>query len=307
MEWLKQHSSIAWAFIVVLAIVGAMVLVSDKFATDTITTDSTWGSGAFVPSYTSFSTKDAPGLERRVTEEELFTLLANSEERTYVTLDRATTTYETLNPKVEDGVYQYTPSEIDQLISSINTSAYIQPANPEEEITLEDVYGYLPSGLVALSNTDTRAMNETQSALYDYANEAGSYIESHFESWGNRQAAIMRRFIEDPTDDVKRQEALEFAEALITLGEDLSEIERVPTMIQKDHAALSEAYIRVGRVTETVINAEGEQAFLNAINASNNSADALAKVYIAIVDILTVNGVKFNSTDPGRVFSFSSL
>lgn len=287
--------------------VGGVVFVSTRLTTQSQGSSTTWGVTEFIPTPATFSTKDAPPLEKRITESELFTLLSRSEERTYVTLTPKTNTYEILAPI--DGVYAYeNPSDVAALIDSIEPSAYIQTPNTDgSEITLDDIYGYLPQGLVSPPTDRTPRMTETQSALYDYANTVGSYIESYFDTWGTQQTTVMRQYFEDRTSAVKKATAYELADALENLSNDLSEVEQIPPALQKEHERLVSGYQALSNATRVIIDAEGDDAFLNAINASNAHADSFAKNYIAIVDILSTHTVTFTNTDPGRVFSFNAL
>jgi len=122
-------------------------------------------------------------------------------------------------------VYVYNSNDdVQALIDSIEPTAYIQPSEEDaDELSLSDIYSFLPSGLISTTTSTTR-MTGTQSRLFDYANSTGSYIETYFETWGTRQASILRRYIEDPTDEYKKAEAHDLADALIQLSKDLSEI-----------------------------------------------------------------------------------
>lgn len=304
---MMSRSLLAGVLALITLSVGGVIFVSTRLATENQGSNTTWGVTEFTPTTATFSTKDAPPLEKRITESELFTLLSRSEERTYVTLTPKATTYEVLAPI--DGVYAYeNPSDIAALIDSIEPSAYIQtPHIDGSEITLDDIYGYLPQGLVSPPTDRTPRMTETQSALYDYANTVGSYIESYFDTWGTQQTTVMRQYFEDRTSSVKRATAYELADALEKLSKDLGEVEQVPTALQKEHQRLVSGYQALGEATRIIIDAEGDNAFLDAINASNAHADTFAKNYIAIVDILSTNNVTFTNTDPGRVFSFNAL
>lgn len=311
-NFFQKHTVVFSALAVGLVLVGGATLVANKFATQGSGYGELLGEGdpnTFNPE-TSFSTRQSPQLERRITEEELFSQLANGPERTYATLTPSEKSYFSLGSTTVDGKITYEPSEIDQLLQSVNATAYFSTPieTDDEDLTLSDVYNFLPSGLIS-TTTPTQRMTRVQADLFDYANNAGSYMESYFDTWGTRQAGILRRYLEDPTDDFKKAEAEELADALYQLGIDLQNIgsDAVPELLTKQHASLVAGYRAMGARTKGVIEAKGDKELLAAINSSNAVADEFAKTYIEIVDIMKAQGVTFSSTDPGRVFAFSSF
>ncbi len=164
-------------------------------------------------------------------------------------------------------------------------------------------YSFIPRGLIATSTAGVSRTPEQQ-ALFNYGNDAASYVQTYEDS--NRNAPVaLRDQAEDRQNPQKRQAVKLVAMGLRTVGESLLGMEEVPTSVAATHTALAESYLAVGRALEKVPDASGDEAFLAAITSYNAEADDLVGHFNDLATTLSLAGVKFSTGDPGSIFTFS--
>ncbi len=187
-------------------------------------------------------------------------------------------------------------------------SALTQPAGPKATPTssgdMGAIYSLIPSGLIA-TTTPEPVRTEAQQRLFNYGNDAASYIQTYEDS--NRNASVaLRDQAEDRQDPQKKQAVKLVAAGLRTAGESLLGMEELPPLVVGTHKALAESYIEVSRELTKVPDANGDEAFIAAINAYNAAADTLVQNYVSLATAFSLAGVTFSPQDPGSIFTFSA-
>jgi hypothetical protein len=187
-------------------------------------------------------------------------------------------------------------------------SALTQPAGPKGSAATDSgdmsaIYSLIPSGLIATTTEPVRT--EAQQKLFNYGNDAASYIQTYEDS--NRNASVaLRDQAEDRQNPQKKQAVKLVAAGLRTAGESLLGMEELPPLVAGTHKALAESYIEVSRELAKVPDANGDEAFIAAINTYNAAADTLVKNYVSLATAFSLAGVKFSPQDPGSIFTFSA-
>lgn len=188
-------------------------------------------------------------------------------------------------------------------------AALTQPAGPKGVAATSSsdtslAYSLIPRGLIA-TTTPEPVRTEVQQKLFNYGNDAASYIQTYEDS--NRNASVaLRDQAEDRQNPQKIQAVKLVAAGLRTAGESLLGMEELPSLVTSSHKALAESYIEVGRQLSKVPDANGDEAFIAAINAYNAAADTLVKNYVSLATAFSLAGVTFSPQDPGSIFTFSS-
>ncbi len=205
------------------------------------------------------------------------------------------------NPDAEIPAQQHDAS-FDSLLDSLTQKPGQKPA----ATTSADVsyaYSFIPQGLIAATTTAVVRTKEQQ-VLYTYGNDAASYIQTYEDSNRNAPTALKDQ-AEDRQNPQKIQAVKLVAAGLRTAGESLLGMEDLPAEVASVHKALAESYIEVGRKLSQVPDANGDDAFIAAVNAYNSAADTLVGNYVALASVFSLNGVKFSPEDPGSIFTFS--
>lgn len=315
MEWIKSHSTIFYALAVALVVITGAVLVSDKFSTTTVGGDSvSWGMDTqrFLPQNAIVSERSGDGVSAAFNEDTFFQHLANTkdDEASYRSLKELGATLEKTPPTITaSGTYQFDDTALLGFLGSIDTqAAFAITKEDEDDMELADVYSFIPSNASTPNPPAERARrNSTQLDLFDYGNNAGIYILSQVEQWGAKQNNIIKRFLEDPSDNYKIQDMNDLAYSFIKLGVDLEEMTSVPEAVKTAHLRLAQRYKEIGEHTRAVAQAKTEDELITAMLTSNEASNAFVKDYVTLADIFLVYEVSFSNTDYGRVFSFKPL
>jgi hypothetical protein len=173
------------------------------------------------------------------------------------------------------------------------------------DTSLQSAYAFIPTGLVS-TTTRVHKRTKVQQELYDYGNEAGSYLQS-LEEAHRDQAQVLKNWLEDRKDAAKTASVVELGRALWETGRSLSGIESVPENAKAPHDALAKSYMDIGANLALVPKTESDADLLKAIEVYNASADTYAKNYVALVNIFGAYGVAFSSDDSGSVFTFTPV
>lgn len=308
MEWLRTHPITATLLgTLALAVIGG-VFVANRLAVDPGASYGSWnlsGAGKFNPSVGGtmvFGT--AP---EQYSEDDLRSLLETTQGPTYASLvPQNTETTGSANglSLQDDGTYII--DDLEALFSRLApTAQIIKPANTDEEQTLSDVYAYVPSGIAGTSSPQ-KVKTRAQTDLYNYGNDAGSYIETYYENWGQDQAQILKRFFEDRTSPKKREEAQKIASALVQTGKQLQAVTSIPQTMANAHASLAQNYIDVGTALTPVLTAQDDADVIATIGTYNQTAELFAKSFIQVANIFRAYEVTFADTEPGHVFVFKN-
>lgn len=312
MDFMRAHSTFLFGvFCFVLFSLGAFLVYNKLGVRVSPQQQSGWMQNAptFNPERTLVSEVLRGSGTTSISEEDLFTHLARADAKKYSVLTPQEKEYNILTPNAQSGTYEYkTPAEIEALLKTISPTASLGKAVVEEDIEydLEDIYAFMPQGLI---NPSAPAKERTtlQRELRTYGNTIGASVESHYDNWGARQANVLRRAIEDPTNELKFAEGEELAQSYIDLAKEIEEVTPVPKIVEKTHIKLIAGYKKIGEKTFAVVRAKGGDSLLNAISASNAASDEFARTYIQLVEAFVMNGVIFTSMESGRMFSFSAL
>lgn len=294
--------------VALLVIIGGIV-VMNRLAVNPGTSQGSWNitsAGQFNPTVGGdviFGTSPD-----QYSEDELRALLETTQGPTYASLipqnTKKTAGVSSGLSLQDDGTYIV--DDLEALFSRLApTTQIVKPANPDEEQTLADVYSFIPSGIIGTSSAQ-KTRTRAQSDLYNYGNDAGSYIESYYENWGRGQAQTLKRFFEDRTSVKKRDDAKEIAEALIQTGKQLQAVTFVPQTIESAHTSLAQKYVAVGNALLPVLEAQSDADVIASIGAYNQEAELFAKAFIQVANIFRTYEVTFVDTEPGHVFVFKN-
>lgn len=172
----------------------------------------------------------------------------------------------------------------------------------EMSADLSASYSFIPRGLISTSTGKQRS--KEQQALYDYGNEAGSFIETYQDTHWNAPQ-IMKAQFEDRQDAGKAQALRDIGAALSAVGRSLGRIESVPGTVASANTLLAKSYEDAGAKLALVPDAARDEDLVKAIQAYNAAADNLTKHYVSLALLLSLSGVAFEQQDPGSVFTFT--
>lgn len=166
-------------------------------------------------------------------------------------------------------------------------------------------YSFIPQGLISTSSP-TKKRTKDQQQLYDYGNEAGSYIQS-LEEAHRDQGQVLKNWLEDRSDSAKAAAVVQLARALWETGQSLSRMESIPTSVQATHTALAKGYMDIGANLGLVAKTQNDEDLLKSIGVYNASADTFTTTYVALATLFTAHAVTFSADDPGTVFTFTPV
>lgn len=175
----------------------------------------------------------------------------------------------------------------------------------DAETSVEAAFSFIPSGFIS-TTTPVKKRSKAQQELYEYGNEAGSYIQS-FEDSHRDQSQVLKHWLEDRHDETKRAAVVQLSRALWETGRSLLLLQPVPETASALNKALAESYMEIGANLALVPKAESDTDFLAAINVYNASADTFGKQYVALVNLFGAYGVSFTADDPGSAFTFKPI
>lgn len=195
-------------------------------------------------------------------------------------------------------------NDLASLLTLLSASSHLVVGSAPSTTTASIAYQYIPSGLIA-TTTFSQKRTPTQQVLYEYGNEIGSYIQSYEARAGNIPQ-ILKDQIEDRGNPQKGKAVKDIGAALIYIGTQMKAMEQVPAGTEGLHTALAASYQEIGSKLQAIPDAQGDQAFIAAIQSYNTAADTFAKNFVALADFFGLSQVKFSSVDPGNVFTFSA-
>lgn len=182
------------------------------------------------------------------------------------------------------------------------------PAKPSGSNTtggasVDSSYEFIPQGLMSTSSSE-RPRTAMQQSLYEYGNNAGSYIQTYEDAHQNTAPVLKDQSI-DRQNAQKGQAVKDIGQALKEVGVSLEHMDGVPESAQALNQGLARAYIDIGEKLSAIPDAIGDDGFIQAIKTYNASVDVFTKRFVALAQFLSLSGVTFSSIDPGSVFTFS--
>lgn len=313
MDWMKAHLTLVYGIGLGLLVLSGAVLVSNKFATygggDSYTWGTYNGAGRFVPTeqFIGSSRNDAP-LEVPITIEELSRTLQTNPDRVYASLGPGGTAPASNNffgTTTAEGVIELGADAVDALLKSIKPTAYTGNLTADEG-TLDEIYHFIPKNIGSVGVSEQSKMTKAQQELYNYGNEAGSFIELYSSIWAPVQAGIHRSYVEDRGNPEKATALKKLGNGLYEVGLGLGGMEIIPSAMTKQHRDLVAAYKTAGEKTEAIAFAITDDDLYVALVDYNRSADEFLRSYLAITTVFTLNSVTFKETDPGSVFVYNA-
>ena len=184
-------------------------------------------------------------------------------------------------------------------------------------------FSFTPRGLISTSIT-TKTRTSEEKVLFDYGNELGSYIgafddahqnttsmfQDFFSARGAMPAGEVKKGSEPkpvppPSDGGKSamEGILATAKDYSRLGDTISNMSSVPKEAQALSLALAQGYSEIGAGLGAIVSPSSDLG--KAVVAYNESADKFIKNFVALADFFGARGIKFSSSDPGNVFSFT--
>jgi len=291
MHWLLTHpyaSSIAG--VVFVLVIGFLVFTA-RSDVEPVSVAQTWGSiGADLTSPIGI----APVINTRQDQENLYSQVKGG----------APFQYTPLPPHmIETGAEAADEFDFDAFITSLTRPSGTKGSNPSDT-ALTDAYAFIPGGLISTS-TPTKERTALQSAIYEYGNEAGGYIQSYDALYPNASQILKDQF-EDRTNSAKNARLLGLADAMIGVGNSLQNIEITPPSLKPAHDKLAKSYAQMGTQLKAIAKAKNDETMLDAILAYNASVEAFTKDYVALASLFSAYGVTFKPDEPGSAFVFTN-
>ncbi|HWO07735.1 MAG TPA: hypothetical protein VNM40_04120 [Candidatus Paceibacterota bacterium] len=177
-----------------------------------------------------------------------------------------------------------------------------QTTRAAEEDFVPSSYSFIPQGLVSVETP--RPRSAADQALFEYGNSLGSTLQA-FADLHQNMPQILKDQAEDRTNSMKVAALKRLADDFSRLGDTIAAMDGIPSEAIGAHQALAAAYRDVGAQLAKVPDAQGDDAFLAAINTYNGSAENLSRRLVEIADIFGSRNVGFTTSDPGSIFIFS--
>lgn len=191
-------------------------------------------------------------------------------------------------------------TDITDLLATL-TKKSTAPLKPEK--SGESVLSFIPEGLVSTSSPQQRRTAK-QALLYDYANTIGSYVQG-VESSNTRMVQSLTAVLQDRGNSAKMAEAEQIAQSYGDLAKSLKDVS-VPKDVRGLHDAFVESHAAVDTHLRAVIQSASDSDLVSAIGTYNESAEQYIRNYLALVTFFESEQVRFDSFDPGSIFTFSA-
>lgn len=193
--------------------------------------------------------------------------------------------------------------DFDTFIASLSASTAAEETDTSATSNPAFSYSFIPTGLIS-TTTPTRQRSPLEETLYRYGNEVGAYIQT-YEGTHRSNSTIITNHIEDRADAAKAAAVRAIGADIRALGMSLEAVDGVPEIFATAHNALADSYIETGLKLSAMADANGDQAFIAAINTYSAAVDSFIKNYVAVATLFSVNNVRFGPGDAGSVFTFS--
>ncbi len=295
MEWLRRHPYTFTIAIVGVVLIGGALFVESRspVALSSQSMD-TWGGGSF-PAYQAPTTQQTP---QQVAQD-----VIESQVPATLSLPPLSTSSPAAAPQsAQKNGFDYLAflsqlSGAQPIPTSVNGTTSANAA-------ITEAYEFIPTGLVATTAPAKKPMTPDQQALYDYGNEVGGEIQS-FEELHTNEAQVLKDQAEDRSDPTKAAALVSLAQAFVSVGTYLQQMQDVPADVSSQHKALAQSYIDIGTKLQLVAQAKSDSDFIQAIETYDTTANMFVQNYGALAQFFSARGVVFAPQDPGSVFSFS--
>ena len=294
MEWLRAHPYISALSAAAIIFLVGIYIVQRQVAGPIHSGTSTW-EGATSPflNPTGYATiHSAPGTPQ--TQENIMQNVTSGPPYTYTP---PTTPPTDTNTNSDDSF------DFDAFIKTLSSGQNRTTAGTKQAEIDTPAYSFIPSKLMSATSAPDRRTDMEQK-LYDYGNEVGSFIQS-FEDQHPGVAQILKNQVEDRNDASKAAAVVAIADALKSVGNNLTIIDNVPSQMAVVHVRVAKSYIAIGTNLALVPQAQNDADFLKAIETYNAHADTFVKNYVALAELFGAYGIVFASIDAGSVFTFT--
>jgi hypothetical protein len=207
------------------------------------------------------------------------------------------------------------------------------PAETESPFLNDSYFAFFQALSRMLSPADTRTAE--QKLLHDYGNTLGSIIRD-FETAHTEVVQTLKTFFDSRTDTSKAAGIPKVADAYaqlkaassattqpvsataaaanlqiaandyVQLSTAIAGLNNIPPQAEILNAKLAKGYADVAEGFSRLTKSENDAQLLEAINTYNATAEEFIRNYVALVTLFSAYGVKFSSSDPGAIFSFSA-
>lgn len=164
-------------------------------------------------------------------------------------------------------------------------------------------YAFIPSGFT-LPKNPVQERTAIQQALYEYGNEAGTYVQS-FENANKNMVDVVQGQIDSPQDPLKAAALVRLAKNLTEVGLSLENMADVPAQAISINNQLAKSYKDMGAKLALVPDAHTDEERIAAMLTYNVSAEEFVRKYVALVKLFSVSEVTFALGEPGSVFTFA--
>jgi hypothetical protein len=148
--------------------------------------------------------------------------------------------------------------------------------------------------------TEEPGETETQQALRSYGNALGSVLSAFNLAQGD-QVALLDAFMQDRTNTAALKK---LTDGYIRLSADIATIAK-PAQVTSISNGLVASYKAVGELLWNLTLAKNDEELVERMLVYNASSKNVAQYHIALITLFKANGVKFESYEPGSMFSFS--
>lgn len=164
---------------------------------------------------------------------------------------------------------------------------------------LVDAFSFTPT----INTPEPKVKTAEQQAIFAYGNTVGARLQG-FAAVNPDMAQTLQDQIKNRADESLGNAVRDLGGRYKALGESILAIQEVPDAVRSAHQSLGQSYVNLGEALAKVPDATDDKAFIAAITAYNNKADAYTGAFIGMVTLFSALDVTFESSDAGSVFSF---
>lgn len=196
----------------------------------------------------------------------------------------------------KDGTFDYKA-----MLNALRHDPDTPPPQTTSKTFLEllESYSFAPS----LAAPEQKQKTVQQEKLFAYGNQIGAQIKG-FAAVNPNMGQLVIDQANHRDDQTKGDAVRELGSRYKALGENILALRDIPPEAENAHQKLGQSYVQLGEALAKVPDATTDQAFLAAITAYNNKADAYTGAFTGMVTLFTTLNVNFDESDSGSVFSF---
>ncbi len=196
-----------------------------------------------------------------------------------------------------DGSFDYNAMLAQMRGSAAKSGSQGQAQSTYDE--LMSAFSFAPTFSTPVPKTKT----PEELALISYGNAVGTKLQA-FAAVNVNMTQTLTNQVNDRTNISKGNAVRDLGLRYRTLGENVLAMTDIPSSFQNAHKTLGESYVQLGTALSKVPDATDDQGFIAAITAYNTKADAYTNAFVAMVTLFSSQGITFEETDAGSVFSF---